>query len=121
MKDNGNRGQKNFGVVKESIPRAMNVITRKLARAKACLCYKTNFLPCNFILPLLLFLTFILWTNTPEGMLKSKLESWMQPQPLAMETENEKESEELGEEEEEAWLVETTQVRLWIGRKRLIG
>ena len=45
----------------------------------------------------------------------------MQPQPLAMETENEKESEEVGEEEEEAWLVETTQVRLWIGRKRLIG
>ena len=88
----------------------MNALTRRLARAKACLCYKANFLSCNFILPLILFLSFILWTSTPEGMLKSKLELWMQGQPPPM-----------GLEDEEPWLVDTIEARLWIGRKWLIG
>ena len=108
-----NKGQ-NPASVRENIPRAMNVLTRRLARAKACLCYRTNSPSCNFILPLFLFLSFILLKSTPEGMLKSKLELWMQrPPPPAMETKK--------GSEEEAWLVKSTQARLWIGRKRLIG
>ena len=51
-------------------------------------------------------------------MLKSRLEFWMQSP--AKERKNLKGSEEaMGEEE--PWLVNTTQARLWIGRKRLIG
>ena len=90
-------------------------------RAKACLCYKTNFPACNFILPLILFLSFVLWTSTPEGMLKSRLEFWMQGQPPAKETKNPNGSENPKGSEAEPWLVNTTQARLWIGRKRLIG
>ena len=96
----------------------MTVLTRRLMRAKTCLCYKTNFPACNFILPLILFLSFVLWTSTPEGMLKSRLEFWMQSP--AKERKNLKGSEEaMGEEE--PWLTNATQARLWIGRKRLIG
>ena len=103
----------------------MNALTRRLARAKACLCYRANSQPCNFILPLILFLSFLLWTSTPEGMLKSKLEFWMQRQPLAIETENQEEIKEVREEglvgeKEERWLAETTEFRLWIGRTRPI-
>ena len=110
--------------MKENISCAMNALTRRLARAKACLCYKANSQPCNFILPLILFLSFLLWTSTPEGLLKSKFEFWMQRQPLAIETENQEEIKEVTEKalvgEREPWLVETTELRLWIGRKRPI-
>ena len=110
--------------MKENISCAMNALTRRLARAKACLCYKANSQPCNFILPLILFLSFLLWTSTPEGMLKSKFEFWMQRQPLAIETENQEEIKEVTEKalvgEREPWLAETTELRLWIGRKRPI-
>ena len=90
---------------------AMNVLTRRLARVRTCLCYKINSPPYNFIFAIIIFLSFILWTSTPEGMVKSKLEFWMKV--------NGSEKGVVGEEE--TWLMETTQVRLWIGRKRLIG
>ena len=104
----------------------MNALTRRLVRAKACLCYRANSQPCNFIFPLILFLSFILWTSTPEGILKSKFEFWMQRQPLAIDTETQEEIKKVREEalvgrKEEPWLAETTEFRLWIGRKRLDG
>ena len=63
----------------------MNVLTRMLSRVKACLCYKINYpRSYNLLLALIIFLSLILWTSTPEGMVKGKLESWIQ-QKSAME------------------------------------
>ena len=96
----------------------MNFVTRRVAtRAKAC----------KIIVPSVILLGLIFWATTPEGALKTKLTSWMQRQPLATGPKKEERFEaRVGEEtamlvDEEPWLVDTTQVRLWIGRKRLIG
>ena len=96
----------------------MNFVTRRLVtRAKAC----------KIIVPPVILLGLIFWATTPEGALKTKLTSWMQRQPLATGPKKEERFEaRVGEEtavlvDEEPWLVDTTQVRLWIGRKRLIG
>ena len=97
----------------------MNVLTRKLARVKACLCCKKSSPPYKLILNLMLTisLSFILWKSTPEGLVKSKLELWMQGRCPAMVREK-----EAFVGEEETWLMgNTTPVRLWIGRRRLIG
>ena len=91
----------------------MNFVTRRLVtRAKAC----------KIIVPPVILLGLIFWA-TSEG----ALTSWMQRQPLATGPKKEERFEaRVGEEtavlvDEEPWLVDTTQVRLWIGRKRLIG
>ena len=128
-----------------------------MARMKVCLCYKINYPQFyNLLFTLIIALSLVIWTSTPEeGMVKGKLESWIQKksalergkvkEPLqakSLETKSLEakslkakslETESLATEsleaeylealmaEEEPWLMETTQVRLWIGRRRLIG
>ena len=84
---------------------AMNVLTRTVSKVKTCLFYKIYSVPCNFIFTLVICLSFILlWTSTPGGMVKSKLQLWMQV----------KGSEEALVKEED-----TTEVRLWLRKLKI--
>ena len=100
----------------------MNVLTRRLARTKACLCCKPSFPRCSIILPLTILLGLVFWINSPGGeMLKRRLGSFIQRQIPAVNLDKE-DWESLEETTREPpWLVETTQARLWIGKGRLIG
>ena len=108
--------------VKVNFVCTMNVLTRRMARTKACLCCKPSFPRCSIILPLIILLGLIFWINSPGGeMLKRRLGSLIQRQ--IPEVNLDKEDWESLEEttREPPWLVEPTQARLWIGKGRLIG
>ena len=91
-------------------------ITRRLLRSGGCK-YFLLFLP---------LLVFLFWTMGPNIRERDNEEMWIPTQSLATNNQEGKETEGGQEEmeefdEEESWLVDSTQVRLWIGRGRLIG
>ena len=108
--------------VKVNFVRTMNVLTRRLARTKACLCYKPSFPRCSIILPLTILLGLIFWINSPGGeMLIRRLGSLIQRQIPKVNLDKEDGVSLEETTREPPWLVETTEARLWIGKGRLIG
>ena len=89
---------------------------------------------CTIFLSLLLLLSFLFWTTDPDGRIEGNLKLWIEtPAPSTKTEDGEKErwltDVTLVEEpwlankdkDKEPWLADKTQVRLWIGRKWLIG
>ena len=115
----------------------IGVSTRRLVQSRGSLCFRPNVPMCTIFLLLLLLLSFLFWTTDPDGRKEGNLKLWIQTPPPATKTEDgefvEKErwltDVTLVEEpwlankdkDKEPWLADKTQVRLWIGRKWLIG
>ena len=117
----------------------IGVSTRRLVQARGSLCFRPNVSTCTIFLLLLLLLSFLFWTTDPDGRIEGNLKLWIQTPPPATKTEDgefvEKEhwlndvtldkepwlANKDKDKDKEPWLADKTQVRLWIGRKWLIG
>ena len=112
----------------------IGVSTRRLVQARGSLCFRPNVPMCTIFLSLLLLLSFLFWTTDPDGRKEGNLKLWIEtPAPATKTEDGEKErwltDVTLVEEpwlankdkDKEPWLADKTQVRLWIGRKWLIG
>ena len=112
----------------------IGVSTRRLVQSRGSLCFRPNVPMCTIFLLLLLLLSFLFWTTDPDGRKEGNLKLWIQTPPPATKTEDGEKERWLTDvtlveepwlankdKDKEPWLADKTQVRLWIGRKWLIG